>query len=195
MSTCQCYRSWKCFWWFHFHSDALDKIKYRDQKIIIRTIIIRNTPWFHNDTITHQQLMIPDQQPKYSVWDSSRDGLSAAFITSHNTKQHALGSKQQLITWHKYAAVSRDHKHPSREDISRKTRQVCEQTSSWFLHTNISSKPTSACVTFFSQYVCFIYILLPLPESEPLVKTLKFILQTSRFILYLLKPLLWSVIE
>ena len=88
---------------------------------------------FHNDTIT-QQLMIPDQQPKYFAWDSSRDGLPAAFITSHNTKQHALGSKRQLITLHKYAAVSRDHKHPSREDIGRNTQQVCEQTSSWLLH-------------------------------------------------------------
>jgi len=125
--------------------------------------------WFHNDTIT-QQLMIPDQQPKYFAWDSSRDGLPAAFITSHNTKQHALGSEQQLITLHKYAAVSRDHKHPSWEDISSNIQQVCEQTSSWLLHINISSKPTSACVTFFLKM--FIYILLPLPESEPLVKTL-----------------------
>ena len=67
--------------------------------------------WFHNDTIT-QQLMIPDQQPKYSAWDSSRDGLPAAFVTSHNTKQHALRLKQQLITLLKYAAVSKGPQTP-----------------------------------------------------------------------------------
>lgn len=122
--------------------------------------------WFHNDSIT-QQLMIPDQQPKYFEWDSSRDGLSAAFITSHNTKQHALCSKQQLITLHKYAAVSRDHKHPSREDISSNTRHVCEQTS----YVQISVHNQLVHESLFSQYACFIYMLLQLSVSEPLVKT------------------------
>lgn len=152
MSTCQCYRSWKCFWWFRLHSDAPDKIT-DTGKIMIHTITICNMSWFHNDIIT-QQLMIPDQQPKHSEWDSSRDGLPAAFIISHNTKQHALGSKQQMITLHKYAAVSRDHKHPSWEDISSNAQQVSEQTSTGLLRTDISSKPTSARVTTIS--ICFV---------------------------------------
>ena len=60
---------------------------------------------------------------------------------------------------------------PSWEDISRNTQQVCVSRPPVDSYVQISVQNPLVHVSLFSQFVCFIYILLPLPESEPLVKT------------------------